>query len=76
MADPDSPNAIGYIEYHTMGFPHGQTRLKATRYKSPKPSTEPPYLEYVLDSRELIPRQRVGKKATDHEERRWRNEAA
>lgn len=76
VADPHLPSAVGYIEHHTMGFPHGQTRVKAILYESPNPATEPAYLEYVLNSRRLLPRQRVGKKATDREERKWRTEAA
>lgn len=75
VADPASPAAFGYIEHHTMGFPNGQSRIKAIMYDSPNPNTEPPYLQCVLESRMQLPRLRVGKSPTDRERLGWRDEA-
>lgn len=71
VSDPASANAVGYIEHHTMGFPNGQSRIKAVMYDSPKPNTEPPYLHCVLESRMQLPHLRVGKGPTDREQRGW-----
>ena len=75
VSDPASPEAFGYIEHHTMGFPNGQSRMKAIMYDSPNPNTEPPYLHCVLDSRMQLPRLRVGRNPSDREQLGWRDEA-
>lgn len=66
IVNPGDDDAVGIIEVgHTVTFPTGQARSKAVMYKSPRPETEPPWIEMALASRRRLRRSLVGATATD-----------
>ena len=58
VADPESPRAWGWIEWHTYGFPNGQLRLRMSNYPH-RSKLNPPLLEHLLHARRTVSRRRV-----------------
>lgn len=58
VADPDSPRAWGWVEWHTYGFPNGQLRLRMSNYVH-RSKLNPPLLEHLLHARRAVSRRRI-----------------
>jgi hypothetical protein len=58
VADPGTSDAWGFVEFHTPGFPHGQTRMRLVTYDSSGP-LDPPLLDHLVNARRSLPRRSI-----------------
>lgn len=58
IADPGTPGAWGFVEFHTAGFPLEQPRMRLASYESSSP-LDAPLLDDLLLARRHLPRRRV-----------------